>query len=106
MNFSYSYVDGKKEECKAILNKTIEYNRESKMFGPVLFRFTMKEHADGNGYDAQEVFVDAVAVEKYYRNFEACPFMEECMSLATMITTTKSEVVATAEEKSKAPTIA
>ena len=105
MNFGYTYNEGKKEEVNAILTKIIEYNREAKMFGPVLYSFSFKEHADGNGYDAQEVFVDAEAVEKYYRNFETCPFMEECMSLASMITSCKSEIIATAEEKTKAPTI-
>jgi hypothetical protein len=92
MNFSFTYVEGKKDECNAILTKVIEYNKVSNIFGSIAYSYWMKEHTDGLGYDAQEVFPDAASCEKYYRNFEACPFMEECMTLATLATQTKSEI--------------
>ena len=62
-------MEGCKEKVNTILNKTVVYNRETNMLGPVLTCLRFTEHADGKGYDALEVFADAAAAEKYYANF-------------------------------------
>ena len=105
-DFCYTYNEGRKDECNALLTRCIEYNKETKMFGDVLYSYSFKETEDGSGYMAQEVFPNAECCEKYFRNFENCPFMEELMTLAQMATVTKSEICGIKEEVEKAPTIA
>ena len=107
MHFSFHYKNPEdKDKTNAILNKVIDYNTENGMKGVCLLSFRFTQHQDGKGYDAVEVFKDAESAEKYYRAFEACPFIQEAMTLAELAECKKSHIIATKEEREKAPTIA
>jgi len=101
MCFSYKYTEGKQEEAKSLLDRVIAYNKEKGMFnGDILtnYRFTPVE----GGYDAIEVFCSAEAATKYYTNFGECPFVQEVMGLAAMVSQTKdSDIIGLAEERNK-----
>ena len=107
MLFTYLYKDpANKDAVNGILDKIIEFNKGNGMLGTCLLSLSFTQHADGKGYDAIEVFKDAESVEKYYRAFEACPFMEDIMTMPPMIEGKRSDIIATTEERNKAPTIA
>ena len=107
MHFTYMYKDpADKDKVNAILDKCIAYNNGNGMRDTCLLSFSFTQHADGLGYDAIEVFKDAESAEKYYRSFESCPDMAELMTLAEMSECKKADIIATKEEREKAPTIA
>ena len=95
-----------KDKTNAILNKSVEFNSSNGMKGTCLLSFSFTQHPDGKGYDAIEVFKDAESAEKYYRAFEACPYIQEFMALAELTECKRSHIIATKEEREKAPTIA
>ena len=64
-------------------------------------------HADGKGYDLIEVYSDAAGAEAYFRVMEADPNAGETETvMGSLIDMTVCDVIATKEERDKAPTIA
>ena len=107
MHFTYLYKNSAdKDKVNSILDKSVAYNTGNGMKDTCLKSMSFTQHPDGKGYDAIEVFKDAESAEKYYRAFEACPDMQEFMSLAEMIECKRADIIATKEERDKAPTIA
>ena len=94
-----------KDAIKATLDKCVAYNEGAGMFGSCVTNFRFRMQADGEGYWAVESFCDAEAAEKYYRKFEECPDMNEFIALAEKVEAKKVDIIATAEEIAKAPTI-
>ena len=107
MHFTYLYKDAAdKSKVNSILDKVVAYNTGNGMKDTCLKSMCFTQHPDGRGYDAVEVFKDAESAEKYYRAFEACPDIQEFMTLAEMIECKRADIIATKEEREKAPTIA
>ena len=64
-------------------------------------------HADGGGFDVIEVYSDAAGAEAYFRVMEVDPNAETTATvLGSLLDMTVCEIIATKEERDKAPTIA
>ena len=89
------------------MEKSTAFCKEKGVQGTTLMSMRFTELADGTGWDVIEVYKDAEAAEAYFRVFETFPDMEEMETvLGGWAETSVSNIIATKEERDKAPTIA
>ena len=108
IHFTYMYKDvSKKDDVIACMDKNVAYVNESGVAGKELTSMRATAHADGKGYDIIEVYKDAESAEAYFRVMEKDPNAEATEEvMGTLIDMTKCDIIATKEERDKAPSIA
>ena len=108
IKITYIYKDvSKKDQVVACMDKNFAYCKQSGVQGTSLTSMRATAHADGKGYDIIEVYSDAAGAEAYFRVMEADPNAGETETvLGTLIDMTVCDIIATKEERDKAPTIA
>ena len=108
VKFTYMYKDnGKKDQVLACMEKNFAYCKQSGVQGTSLTSMRATAHADGKGYDLIECYSDAAGAEAYFRVMEADPNAGETETvMGTLIDMTVCDIIATKEERDKAPSIA